>query len=126
MNAFETRAAITAALILLTAVLGVVLTSTGRPINLFLSTIHKLVALASIVFAVLLVIDIYRSMGFAPVQPWLIVAAGLFFVGLLATGAILSSDKTATVALRAVHTVISFLAPASVLLLAYLRLRKGA
>ena len=124
VNSLESRAAIAAALLLLTAVTGVVVTSLGRPINPVLSTGHKLIGLASIVFSVLMAVTASRSSLSGP-QVCVLVLAAIFFLTLLATGGVLSSDKLATTALRALHAVAAFCVLASVPLLAWMRLRAG-
>ena len=63
MQAFEQRAVITGILLLLAAVSGVVTSSMGRPLNVPVSTAHKLLAIGAVVFAVLLVVDVQKAVG---------------------------------------------------------------
>jgi hypothetical protein len=123
MQAFEQRAAITGILLLLAALSGVVTTSLGRPLNVPVSTAHKLLALGSIVFIVLLVIDAQKAVGLGTPLIVLIILTGLLLLGVFATGALLSFEKLVSVPLRAAHTAAPFLAMAGVVVLAYMRVR---
>ncbi len=125
MQAFEVRAGLAAGLLLLAVVSGVVTTSLGRPLNMVVSTVHKLLALAAIVFAVLLALDVLKATGNGALAIAVTVSAGALLLALLATGAVLSTDKLATVPLRAVHAAIPVAAAFGVALLGYLRLRLG-
>jgi hypothetical protein len=81
--------------------------------------------MASVVFAILLVLDLQRAGAIGTPVAILIGSTGLLFLSLFVTGALLSIDKLASAALRAVHTAIPFLAMACTGLLGCLRLRNG-
>ncbi len=121
MQAFEVKAALTGGLLVLAALTGVVTTAMGRPLNVGVSTAHKLLSLAAIVLAVLLAVDLLGGHG-VPVLA-LVLCTGAFFLGVLVTGAILSFETLASVPLRAVHTALPFLALSGAALLVYTRLR---
>jgi hypothetical protein len=123
MQAFEQRAVVTGILLLLAAISGVVTSSMGRPLNVPVSTAHKLLAISAVVFAVLLVIDVQKAVGLGAPLVALIILTGLLLLGVFATGALLSFEKLVSVPLRAVHAATPFLAMAGVVVLAYMRVR---
>jgi hypothetical protein len=123
MHAVETRVAIGAGLLLLAAISGVAVSSMGRPLNLVVATLHKLIAVSSVVFAVLLVVAMARTGGIDTSVLVMIIVSGALFLSLFATGAFLSVEGQVSTVLRAAHTAIPFLTLASTLLLAYIRLR---
>ena len=91
----------------------------GRPFNVLLLTIHKLVSLAAIV---LLGFTVYRVTWDATlnVVDWLAVAvSGLFFLGTMATGALLSADKLAQAMVLTLHRITPFLTVLSTALALY-------
>ena len=92
----------------------------GRPLNVGLSTIHKLVSLATGVF---LLVTVYQQGQIAPLNmaEWLaIVVTGVCFAAVVASGGILSSDKPRPIALLRVHQVMPVLTVVSTALMLYL------
>ena len=88
---------------------GIRLSRAGRPLNVGISTIHKLISLAAGVF---LLVTIYQRNGAVPLSAteWTaIVVTGLCFAGTVASGGLLSSDKPMPVAVLRVHQVLPVL-----------------
>ena len=82
---------------------GIRLSRAGRPLNVGISTIHKLISLAAGVF---LLVTIYQRNGAVPLSAteWTaIVVTGLCFAGTVASGGLLSSDKPMLSAVLRVH-----------------------
>ena len=107
------RAVIVGSLSLLMILSGVWLSRAGRPLNVGISTLHKLVALATGVY--LLVTALQRN-RMAPLTAgeWIaVVVTGLFFVAMAATGGLLASDKPAPVAVLRIHQILPALTVAS-------------
>ena len=94
----------------------------GRPFNVILLTAHKLISLAAII---LLGFTVYRVTWDATLNAvdWLVVSASsLFFLGTIATGALLSTDKPAQAAVLTLHRITPFLTVLSTALALYLLL----
>ena len=88
---------------------GIRLSRAGRPLNVGISTIHKLISLAAGVF---LLVTIYQRNGVVPLNTteWIaIVVTGLCFAGTVASGGLLSSDKSKPVAVLRVHQIVPVL-----------------
>ena len=82
----------------------------GKPYNVILSSIHKLISLAVLVYFIVIVFQVNKL---APLNPLEITASALailFFVALFATGAILSAAKTILLTIRIVHRILPYLA----------------
>ncbi len=84
---------------------GVWLSRSGRPLNVILLTLHKLISLGA---AVYLAVSIYRTSQDASLNRFELVAVlitGLFFVITGAVGGLLSSNTTPTTSLQRLHQV---------------------
>jgi hypothetical protein len=88
---------------------GIWLSRKGRPLNVGISTIHKLIGLAAGIF---LLVTIYQRNRLVPLNAteWIaIVVTGLCFLGTVASGGFLSSDKPMPVAVLRVHQIVPVL-----------------
>jgi len=88
---------------------GIWLSRTGRPLNVGISTVHKLISLAAGVF---LLVTIHQRNQLVPLSgtEWIaIVVTGLCFLGTVASGGLLSSDKPMPVAVLRVHQIVPVL-----------------
>jgi hypothetical protein len=89
---------------------GIWLSKRGRPLNVGISTVHKLIGLAAGVF---LLVTVYQRSRVVPLSgiEWIaIVVTGLCFLVTVASGGFLSSDKPVPVALLQVHQIVPVLA----------------
>jgi hypothetical protein len=73
-------------LFLLTLVSGLLLRRMGRPHNVLISTVHKLVALGALALLILTAFQINRAAGLGGLQMAVVAAAVLFFLGAIAGG----------------------------------------
>jgi uncharacterized membrane protein YhiD involved in acid resistance len=103
------RAAVAGLSLLLVLLTGIWLSRRGRPLNVGISTLHKLVGLAA---GVLLLVTIYQRNRVVPLDAaeWIaIVVTGLCFLGTVVSGALLTSDEPMPVAVLRVHQVVPIL-----------------
>jgi hypothetical protein len=99
---------------------GIWLSRMGRPLNVGISTAHKLISLATGVF---LLVTIYQQNKIVPLSTseWTVIfVTGLCFLGTVASGGFLSSDNPMPVAVLRVHQVLPVLAALSSGLTLYL------
>lgn len=105
-----TARAIAAGLLHLLVILtGIWLSRKGRPLNVGISTLHKLVGLAA---GFLLLVTIYQRSGVVPLNKteWIaVVVTGLCFLGTVISGALLTSDEPRSPALLRVHQIVPVL-----------------
>jgi hypothetical protein len=73
-------------LILFTLASGLLLSRMGRPHNVLISTVHKLVALGALALLILTAFQINRAAGLGGLQMAVVAAAVLFFLGAIAGG----------------------------------------
>jgi hypothetical protein len=102
---------------------GIWLTRSGKPYNTIVLAIHKLVSVAAVVF---LVVILYRMSGVAPLTAGELAAAvitGLFFLGTIATGGLLSADKPMPGIILWLHRITPFLTVLSTAVTLYLVMR---
>ncbi len=106
-----TRLAVCALLFLLTLGSGVWLSRSGKPYSTALFTLHKLIALATVVAIAMSVYNLYHTADArAGLAPAAVAASGLLFVALFVTGALLSLEKPASEAVWRIHQVAPLLA----------------
>jgi hypothetical protein len=88
---------------------GVWLSRLGRPLNVILLTIHKLVSLAAVATLILTVYQVNRVATLGAIEWTAAGVTGLFFVGTIATGGLLSADKPMPTAVLRMHQIAPFL-----------------
>ena len=98
------------------------LSRTGKPYSMFISTIHKLIGLATGIFLVNTIYRIYMAVPISRIGITSIVATVIFFVGLVATGGLLSADKPMPAAVSTIHKLFPYLAVLSTGVTIYLLL----
>jgi hypothetical protein len=99
-----------AVVFLLTLASGVWVSRIGRPLNIVVSTLHKLIALAAVIWAGSVLYGMARATGLQPVAVALVFVAGAGVVALFTTGALLSQAKPTRRIILGVHQVAPALA----------------
>jgi hypothetical protein len=89
---------------------GVWLSRTGRPLNVAISTIHKLISLTMGVFLLVTVYQQNQEVPLGTAEWTAIVVTGFCFLGIVASGGFLSSDKPMPAAVLRVHQILPALA----------------
>ena len=98
------------------------LSRSGKPYSVIILTIHKLIGLAAGVFLVMTVYRIHRVAPLSPVEITAIVVTVLFFAGNVATGGLLSTDKTMPAVILRLHQITPYLTVLSTAVTLYLLL----
>jgi uncharacterized protein YneF (UPF0154 family) len=101
---------------------GIWLSRKGRPLNVGISTLHKLVSLAAGVYLLGTVVQRNRLVPLSPTEWIAIVVTGLCFLAMVASGGFLSSDKPMPVAVLRIHQVVPLLTALSAAASLYLLL----
>ena len=104
-----TRALIAGFLFLSVFASGIWLSRTGRPLNVAISTIHKLISLAAGIYVLVTVIQRQRMLPLSGAEWIATVVTGICFLGTVASGGFLSSDKPMPVALLRTHQIVPVL-----------------
>lgn len=81
----------------------------GRPLNTAIFTVHKLIALAAIIFSAVTIVQLFKGADLGTLQLGAVAAAGLLLVITFATGVWLSIAKSADEVILAVHKVVPVL-----------------
>lgn len=82
---------------------GLWLSRTGRPINVLLLTIHKLISVAAIIYLIVTIYRIHQATPLSPVEIAVSAVTLLFFIVLIATGGLLSTAKTIPAFVLKIH-----------------------
>jgi hypothetical protein len=104
------RLVIIGVLLLFVLLSGVWTSRSGRPLNVGASTVHKLVSLAAGGLIVWTIVQRHRTEPLSGTAWAVIVATGLCFAGLVATGGFLSGEKEMPAAVLRAHQVLPGLA----------------
>ena len=111
MSILTSKTAIFGLLVVLTLVSGVWLSHSGKPYNSMIFTIHKLIALATVIIIGMNVYHLFRAMdGNTLVALSVIAVSGLLFLALFISGALLSLGKPVPEAVLKIHQVAPLLA----------------
>jgi hypothetical protein len=103
------RAIAAGLLFLLVFLSGIWLSRSGRPLNVGISTAHKLVSLASGIYLLVTILQRNRMVPLGATEWIAIVVAGLCTLGTVASGGFLSSEEPRPVAVLRVHQVMPVL-----------------
>lgn len=93
---------------LLTLGFGFWLSRRGKPYNGLLFNIHKLIALATVILAVMAVYQYLKVMNVAAMVIVLLVIAGLSVLALFVSGALMSAGKGEYRLMKLIHNVSPF------------------
>jgi hypothetical protein len=98
-------------LFLFTLISGVWVSHSGKPINVVIFTIHKLIALATVIVVAVNVYHLYRAVDIRSFVELVVIAiTGLLFIVLFISGALLSLGKQLPGAILRIHQVAPLLA----------------
>lgn len=85
------------------------LSRSGRPLNAFILTAHKLIALGAVVFLAMTVYRIDQMAPLSPVSMTVCVVTVLFFIAMIVTGGLLSTAKIMPTAILKIHQMMPYL-----------------
>ena len=121
MNISVTRIIICGLLFLLTLASGVWVSHSGKPINVVIFTIHKLIALTTVIVVATTVYNVHRALPVREVIELATIAVtALIFIALFITGALLSRNSPMPAAVLKIHQVAPLLALVSSTITTYL------
>jgi len=121
MNISVTRIIICGLLFLLTLASGVWVSHSGKPINVVIFTIHKLIALTTVIVVATTVYNVHRAMPVREVIELATIAVtALLFIALFITGVLLSRNSPMPAAVLKIHQVAPLLALVSSTITTYL------
>lgn len=105
------RLVLCGALFLLTLLSGFWVSHSGRPINTVIFTLHKLIALATVILTGSTMVSLLRALDFRSLaDTGLVVLTGLFFLALFVSGALLSAKNPAARFVLTIHQIAPLLA----------------
>jgi hypothetical protein len=99
---------------------GVWLSNSGKPLNVVILTIHKLIGLATAIVIAVTIYQVNQEAKLSAVALAASVITGLLFLSTIISGGLLSTGKPMTDAIFAVHKVGPFLTVLSTVVTMYL------
>jgi hypothetical protein len=103
---------------------GLWLSHSGKPLNGIILTIHKLISLAAVVFLVMTIYQINQAATLSAIGLAAGVVTGLFFLGTIMAGGLLSIGKPMPAAILTMHQITPFLTVFSTAATLYLLLSR--
>jgi len=125
MEALTSKLITAGILALLTLITGMIVSRSGRPLNIWLVTIHKMIAVGTVVLVVMAVNQLYKTAdGKMLVTIGIMAISAILVLALIATGAFLTREEMELPAfVLKIHQVVPLLALASSSLTIYLLLQ---
>jgi hypothetical protein len=94
MDTITSKLVIAGILFLFTLISGVIVSRSGRPLSIGLVTVHKLIAVGTVVLIGMAVNQLYKTVdGKAFIETSIIIISALLFLALIATGAFLTREE---------------------------------
>ena len=106
-------------LFFLSIISGVVLSKSGRPLKTTVFTLHKLLALASVVFAGIIIYNLHQSLPMKTTEIILLSATVISILGIFVTGAFLSFEKSLPALVLILHKTFTVTSLVSAALIKY-------
>jgi len=103
MNANLIRVASISLFFIVIFVFGYWLSRSGKPYNVFVLTVHKLVSLAVVIFLGVMIYQINQVTPLSVLELTVGAITGLLFVGTIITGGLLSTDQSMPTAILKIH-----------------------
>jgi hypothetical protein len=100
------------------------LSKSGKPYNVIVLTIHKLISLAAVAFLAATIYQANQVAKLSAIELTAGVVTGLFFLGTIITGGLLSTDKPMPVVVLRMHQITPFLTVLSTAVTLYLLLNR--
>jgi len=94
MDTLTTKLIVAGLLFLFTLISGVIVSRSGRPLSIWLVTIHKLIAVGMVFLIGVAINQLFKTAdGKVIIEISLIVLSGILFLALIATGALLTREE---------------------------------
>lgn len=126
MTTIQMKIAITAGLFVCIFILGFWLSHSGKPYNQVIFTIHKLLALGTVIYLAATFYKIHQTAPFSPAAMTIVGLAALCVITAFVTGALLSQDKAMPLIVLRLHQVAPYLIVFSTAASLYLFLVKSS
>ncbi|RPI31180.1 MAG: hypothetical protein EHM70_12090 [Chloroflexota bacterium] len=111
MSTIVSKPVVAGLLLLFTLISGVWLSHSGKPLNMVVFTIHKLIAMATVIVIAANIYPLYRALDVRTfLEPVVIAVTGLLFLALFISGALLSRGNPLPEAILRIHQVAPLLA----------------
>jgi hypothetical protein len=125
MGTSQMRIVVIGVLFLIVFILGLWLSHSGKPYNVFFLTFHKLISLAALVYLIVVVLRFNKSGRLNTVELLAAGLCGLFFLISIISGGLVSAEKDMPEIFNTIHWVAPFLTLLSASITLYLLLKRN-
>ncbi len=109
MHPHQTRVIGIGLLFLFIFISGFWLSRLGRPYSGLILTLHKLLSLAALILLVIIIYKVHQTTHLEALAVMMSLICGLFFVGTIVTGGLLSTGRSAAPLTLTLHQIAPFL-----------------
>jgi hypothetical protein len=120
MNTTATKLTLAGLLFLFALLSGIWASHSGKPINVVIFTIHKLIALTTVIVIAMSVYNLYKALDLRTFIELAVIVSTALFLALFITGALLSRNSPMPTAILRIHQVAPMLALVSSTITIYL------
>jgi hypothetical protein len=120
MSTIQLKVVSTGLFFLFVFLFGFWLSNSGKPYNVVILTIHKLISLAALVFLAVTVCRMHQASALNSIELTACVATALLFVGTIIIGGLLSADKPMPQVISTIHQLTPYLTVLSTAVTLYL------
>ena len=124
MNTTQLRYIGAGSFFLLIFLFGFWLSRSGKPYSVIILTIHKLISLAAVILLGITVHRMNQAATLSAVELLAVIITGLFFLGTIITGGLLSIDKPMPAVILRLHQITPYLTVISTAATLYLQQRR--
>ena len=114
MKIFDLRLIFAALLFVFVFISGIWLSKYGRPLNVVIFTIHKLISILTLILTVIVIYTLQRGVDLKTFDYYLLIITSVFFISAIITGGFLSIEKLTNNAMLISHKILSLLTVISV------------
>jgi len=119
MKIIDLKLVFTTLLFIFVFISGIMLSKYGRPLNIVLFTIHKVVSLLALILTIIVIYNLLRGVDLKITYCSMILVTSIFFISAIVTGGLLSIERMTNNLILISHKVLSLLTLISIAVTVY-------
>jgi hypothetical protein len=109
MKIIDLKLVFTTLLFIIVFISGIMLSKYGRPLNVVIFTIHKVISLLALIPVIIVIYKLLRGVDIKALDYSIILVTSIFFISAIITGGLLSIEKMTNNLILISHKVLSLL-----------------
>ena len=119
MKIIDLKLVFTTLLFIFVFISGIMLSKYGRPLNIVLFTIHKVISILALILTIIVIYHLLRGVDLKAIDYSIILVTSIFFLSAIITGGLLSIEKMTNDIILVSHKVLSILTLISITFTVY-------